>query len=103
MIFIACLLTVLIETPFLAVCGYRKRCDLAVIVCTNVVTNLLLNLIIQLLFRGSPGVWIYLMELAVVLAEFLIYAAAFEKTWKMLGLTFAANCISYGIGLLIFR
>lgn len=102
MIFVACALTVIIEVPFLALFGYRSREDLAITVCTNVVTNLLLNLIIQLAFRGSPGGWIYLMELAVVLAEFFIYAAAFEKTWKMLGLTFAANCISYGIGLLIF-
>ena len=102
MIFVACALTVIIEVPFLAMFGFRSREDVAVTVCTNVVTNLLLNLIIQLAFRGTPGGWIYPMELAVVLAEFFIYAEAFEKSWKMLGLTAAANCISYGIGLLFF-
>lgn len=103
MIFVACLLTVLIETAFFAVFGYRKRYDLTVIVCTNVVTNLLLNLIIQLVFHGNPCGWILPLELAVILSEFLIYAKAFEKTPKILALTFSANCLSYGIGLLIFR
>ena len=102
MIFLACLLTVLIETPFLALCGYRKRFDLAVIVCTNVVTNLLLNLLIALVFRGHPGGWIYPMEGAVVAAEFMIYSSAFGRSMKLFLLTLAANCLSYGIGLLIF-
>ena len=45
MIFLACALTVLIETPFLALFGYRKRDEVVIIVCANVVTNLLLNLL----------------------------------------------------------
>lgn len=102
MIFVACLLTVLIETPFLAICGYRKRYDLAVIICSNVITNLLLNLLIALVFRGYPGGWIYPMEGAVVAAEFMIYSEAFGRSLKLFFLTLAANCLSYGIGLLIF-
>ena len=102
MIFIACLLTVLIETPFLALCGYRDRYDIAVIVCANVITNLLLNLAIALVFRGHPGGWIYPMEGAVIAAEFMIYSSAFGRSGKLFLLTLAANCLSYGIGLVIF-
>lgn len=102
MIFLYCLLTVLIEGAFLALLGYRDRFSLTVIVCANVITNLILNLTIMLAFTGDPGAWIYLMEALVVFAEYAIYAAAFGRGLKMFLLTFAANCISYGAGLLIF-
>ncbi len=102
MIFLACLLTVLIEAAFFALFGYRDRISLTVIVCANVVTNLLLNLTIWFAFSGNPGSWVYLMEAVVVAAEFAVYAAAFGRSWKLFLLTLAANCISYGVGLLIF-
>ena len=66
MILLACLLTLLIEVPFLAAFGYRSRSDLTITVCVNIVTNLLLNLAIQLLFSGQPGMRIYLLETIVV-------------------------------------
>ena len=102
MLFLACLLTVIIETPFLALCGYRKRDELLIIVCANVLTNLLLNLVIALGFHGSPGGWVYLMEACVVAAEYCIYACGFGRSGKLFLLTLAANCLSYGVGLLIF-
>ena len=102
MIFLACLLTVVVETAFFAAFGYRDRYALTVIVCVNVVTNLLLNLLIWLL-GGSVGAWIYGLEVLVVAAEYAVYAAAFRPGWKLFLLTLAANCISYGLGLLIFR
>lgn len=102
MIFLACLLTVVIETAFFAAFGYRDRYALTVVVCANIVTNLLLNLLIWLL-GGSVGAWIYAMEAAVVAAEYAVYAVAFRPGWKLFLLTLAANCISYGLGLLIFR
>lgn len=103
MIFFACFLTVMIEVPFLALYGYRSKYALTVTVCANVLTNLLLNLLIQLVFHGNPGFWILPMELAVIYGEFLIYCAAFEKSAKLHFLTFSANVLSYGIGLLLFR
>ena len=102
MIFLCCLLTVLIEGAFLALLGYRDRISMTVIVCANVITNLLLNLAILFAFSGDPGAWIYLMEGFVVLAEYAIYAAAFGRGRKLFLLTLAANCLSYGLGLLIF-
>ena len=103
MIFLACFLTVVIEGTFFAVLGYRDRRSLTVIVCANVITNLLLNLTVWLVFFGRPGLWIYGMEALVVLAEYAIYAVAFGRSWKLFFLTLAANCISYGVGLLAFR
>lgn len=103
MIFLACLLTVLIEGAFFALLGYRDRFSLTVIVCANVITNLLLNLTILLVFSGQPGAWIYLMEAAVVAAEYAVYAVAFGRSRKLVLLTLAANCLSYGIGIALFR
>ena len=102
MIFLACLLTVLIEGAFFALLGYRDRFSLTVIVCANVVTNLLLNLTIWFVFSGNPGAWIYLMEAAVVAAEYVVYTVAFGRSWSLFLITLGANCISYGVGLLIF-
>lgn len=102
MIFLACLLTVAVETAFFAVCGYRDRYALTVIVCANVVTNLLLNLFLWLV-GGTVGAWIYLIEALVVAAEYAVYAVAFRPGWKLFLLTLTANCISYGLGLLVFR
>ena len=101
MIFLACLLTVLIEGGFLALLGYRDRFSLIVIVCANVITNLLLNLALWR-FPGAY-VWILPLEVCVAAAEYGIYAFAFGKTWKLFFLTLAANCISFGVGLLFFH
>ncbi len=103
MIFLACLLTVLIEGGFLALLGYRDRFSLTVIICANVISNLLLNLLIWLVLGGTPGAWIYLLELCVVAGEYAVYAVAFGRSWKLFSLTLAANCLSYGLGFLIFR
>ncbi len=100
-ILLACGLTVLIETPFLALWGYRKRDELIVIVCANVFTNLLLNL---LLWRVPslyvPGV-IALLEAAVVAVEYGIYRLAFGARRGLFWLTLGANALSYGLGLLL--
>lgn len=97
-IFLACFLTVLIETPFLALHGYRKWSDIIIIVCTNVVTNLVLNLTIIVFFGGKPGWWVILLECVVVISEYIIYRSAFEGSKKLVVLTIAANCISYWFG-----
>ncbi len=102
MIFLACLLTVLIEGAFFALLGYRDRFSITVIICANVITNLLLNLTIWFAFSDDPGLLIYPMECLVVLAEYGVYSAAFGRGRKLFLLVLAANCISYFAGLLIF-
>ena len=102
MIFLACLLTVLLEGALFAVFGYRDRFSLTVVVCANVITNLTLNIAILLAFGGDAGAWIWCMEAAVVAAEYAVYARAFGPGGKLFLLTLAANCLSYCAGLLIF-
>ena len=99
-ILLACALTVLIETPFLALWGYRKRDEIVVIVCANVVTNLLLNL---LLWRVPSlyGPAVYGLEALVVAAEYGIYRLAFGQRRGLFWLTLAANALSYGLGVLL--
>ena len=100
-LFLACVLTVLIETPFLALFGWRSRDELTIIVCANVVTNLLLNLSIALFLPPTIPVIVSL-ESAAVLTEYGAYALAFGRSGRLFLLTLAANCLSFGIGLLIF-
>ena len=99
-IFLACALTVLIETPFLALFGYRKRDEVIIVVCANVVTNLLLNL---LLWRVPSlyGPAVYGLEALVVAVEYGVYRLAFGPRRGLFWLTLAANALSYGLGLLI--
>lgn len=100
-ILIACLLTVLIEVPFLALFGYRDRYAVTVTVCANVVTNLTLNLSLHLFL---PPTWavVLLAESLVVAVETLIYSAAFRPSARLFLLTLCANLLSFGLGLLIF-
>jgi hypothetical protein len=103
---LACTLTVLIETPFLAAFGYRKGFDLAVIVCSNVLTNLLLNLLLigsVLLGITQNGYTLltFVLEIGVFFSEYGIYRAAFGSSRRLALLTAAANALSLLLGLLI--
>ena len=99
-LFLACALTVGIETPFLALWGWRGRGEMAVIFCANVVTNLTLNLLL-LRFPALRGLCGYaLLEAAVVGAEYLAYALAFGASRKLFLCTLLANCLSLFIGYL---
>ena len=102
MIFVACVLTVIIEVPFLWLFGYRSKADVTVTVCANVITNLLLNICIRLVFSGQPGAWVWPLEGIVVVSEYAIYAYAFAPSMRLALLTLTANGLSYGIGCLIF-
>ena len=95
-----CLATVIIESFFLFLCGYRKKEQLIIVVCANVLTNLTLNLI--LLFFGRTALLLAFLELAAVAAEYLIYAILFGRSKHLTLLTVAANILSFAIGLIIF-
>ena len=101
-LFICAGLTVLIETPWMWLWGLRRRDELLLAVCVNVATNLILNLMLSLCFPHGVGNIIYLFETMVVAVEYGVYSLALKPSWKLFLATLAANCLSYGIGLLIF-
>ncbi|MBE7004935.1 MAG: hypothetical protein E7425_11795 [Ruminococcaceae bacterium] len=97
----ACVLTVLFETPLFFAAGYRDRDSLTVVICANVVSNLTLNLCVAFLFPERGAVE-YVLEALVVAMEYAVYALAFGRSRRLFLLTLAANCLSYGLGLLLF-
>lgn len=100
---LACLLTVTIETPFLAACGYRDKSAIAIIICANVITNLVMNALLTLLYpQWTIGI-LALAEALVVVAEYAIYSVPFGRGKKLFLLTLAANVLSCGIGLILMR
>ena len=60
-IFKACILTVFLETGLFYLLGYRKKDDVTIVVCANVITNLVLNLTIAWFFPGGPGSFLLLL------------------------------------------
>ena len=100
-IFLACIITVVVETALFYAFGYRARLDLEIVALANVVTNLTLNLLLALAPALYPFPWILLLEALVVAVEYLIYRHSFGGSLKLFLLTFAANAITYGIGLII--
>ena len=101
-ILICAALTVIIETPWMYLWGIRKRDGILLVVCVNVASNLILNLVLALGFAGREvGAYIYLFEALVVAAEYGVYALALRSSWKLFLTTFSANCLSYGLGLII--
>ena len=102
-IFLACALTVVIETLFFVLCGYRTKLKILVVALTNIVSNLVMNLLLLLLtYRiGYSTVLVIALEFGVLVFEYVIYALAFGRSSKLFILTAAANLISFTAGLII--
>ena len=96
----ACLITVMVETAFFALVGYRDGWFIALCACANAATNLTLNLLLGLIVNTS--FWVYPLELGVVAVEYVIYALYEGRSGKLFFLTLAANVLTYIAGLLIF-
>ena len=101
-LFLACLVTAVVETALFWLFGYRSRDEILVVVCTNVITNLLLNLVLSGAFFSVTGYMMRIGELLVIMVETAIYTAAFERFGKVLALTVAANLLSVFVGMLLF-
>ena len=96
-----CLLTVVIETVFFVLFGYRGKDTLIVLICTNILTNVALNITAAITGWEPPGA--YLAEIAVVAVEYAIFARAFGPSKKLFWLTLAANALTFALGLVIFH
>ena len=100
MIYLCCLLTIALELLFFAFTPYRRRqYFLLLCIAANAATNLTLNLVLR--GRGTLPV-ILVLEAAVVLIEYAIYAAAYGRSGKLLLLTFGANLLSFLSGVVLF-
>ncbi len=97
----ACVITVVLETAFFAVLAYRKKDDLVIVALANVITNLSLNLFLYLVPAAYSPLWVFLLEVLVVVVEYLIYKKAFGGSAKLLLMTLGANVLSYLAGLLL--
>ena len=99
---LAVLLTVLIETPILALWGARKGDELLVVVSANVVTNLTLSLFLTLVSSAALIPVVLLPEAAVTAAEYGIFRLAFGRRRRLFAVTLAANVLSFCLGLLLW-
>ncbi len=104
MIFVACLLTIVIELAFFLVLGYRDKSFIVICICANALTNLSLNLTVWLLYSWdiSLKLLVYPLEAIAVATEFLIYGALKGRSLKLFLLTLSANLISYAVGVGLF-
>ena len=97
----ACSLTVLIETAFFLLMGWRSRDEITVVICVNVASNLLLNLTFA---QGIPRsvLTVAAGEGLVVIAEYAVYAQLNGRSRKLFLQTLLANALSYGAGVLLY-
>ena len=97
----ACALTVLIETGFFLLLGWRDRDRITVVICVNVVTNLLLNLAFDYLIPRS-ALTVALGEGLIVATEYCVYAILNGRSRRLALQTFLANALSFGTGVLLY-
>jgi len=102
----AAILTVVIETAFFFIIGYRGKLFFLYWALVNLFTNIALNLSLRVMLVAGmslPAVKIsvYPLELAVVLIEWLFLSVFHGKKLKLLFHVFLSNLISYSAGLLI--
>ena len=93
-------LTILVEVIIALMFGFKGR--LKPIVITNIVTQLILNLFMSIMtfYAGMLGMalTIFIIELAVVIIEMIVYAIVYRK-WKVVWYTIIANASSFIVGL----
>lgn len=101
---IACVLTVLIENSFFWLLGYRSLREQIIVAVVNIITNITLNLVLVPFYDFIDwGMWVvvFFLEVIVVLVEFALYAYFWKPSVRLFLLTFFANCLSFGVGLLL--
>ena len=97
----AVVLTILIETAFYFIVGYRSRVFLIACVLINFITNLPLNLALALIPANNGRVLLCPLEIAVVLIEWGVLRLFASKRRGLPALVFFANLLSFSAGLLI--
>lgn len=100
-------LTVVIEAAAAFICGVRTRRGQFTVLLANIITNPLMNSILTAVsFLISPAAYYYFLvplEIAVVLAEGLIYKKTLPIKMNPFLLSLILNVCSYFIGTLILK
>ena len=100
----AMLLTACLETGFFRLYRYRRRGFLVWVFGVNLLSNLALNVIFRHSFfiLNDVGLYLALLEWCVILYEFYLLGLWLRK-WppRLLGLTAAANGVSYVTGYMV--
>ena len=91
-------LTVALETAFFACTRYRSALFLAF---TNLAANAFVRYALSSLPQAAYLVSIMLVEAAVVIAEYAVYAAARGRSRRLLLMSLGANALSFSAGLLL--
>ena len=101
---VSLLLTILIEIPVAVLWGIRDRRELLIIALVQVITNPVAVLISNCFYRYTDlNLYVFQIpiEIAVPVAEWLLYKSAIPTFKHPFLLSFTANPMSYGTGLIL--
>ncbi len=100
-LYLACGLTMAIETAYFFLIGYRDRCFLIVCLAVNAATNLSMNLILKQ--TGVQIGTVIIAEVIVVAVEYAVYCLVSKPSKALLIHTAIANVLSFSIGGILLR
>ena len=101
-LYLACGLTMAIETAYFYRAGFRDRYFLIVCLAVNAATNLTVNLVLS--YTGLRLWSVLIAEILVTFTEFAVYSLITKTSRKKLLLhTIAANVLSFSAGIILLR
>ncbi len=97
----ALILTLIIE--ILVIFILREKKPVIYITCfiTNIITNLTFNSVTPLLPFNNYQIYIILFEILIVIVEAIVYLIVTKKFIKSIIYSFAANTLSYILGMIL--
>ncbi len=99
-LYLACGLTMAIETAYFYLAGFRDRYFLIVCLAVNAATNLTANLVLS--YTGISLWSVLIAEILVTFTEFAVYSLIAKTSRKKLLLhTIAANVLSFSAGIIL--
>ena len=101
-LYLACGLTMAIETAYFYLAGFRDRYFLIVCLAVNAATNLTMNLVLSC---TGISLWsVLIAEILVTGTEYAVYSLITTTSRKILLLhTVAANLLSFSAGIILLR
>jgi len=100
-LYLACGLTMAIETVYFFLIGYREQSFLIVCLAVNAATNLSMNLILKQ--TGVQIGTVIIAEVIVVAIEYAVYCLVLKPSKALLIHTAIANVLSFSIGGILLR